>query len=160
MSRGTESAIEREVRLVLEKQCADAFMQLRRGALAAVDFTLLFFDYGEEGQTGNVAFKTTLSAFEVVEAFTLLTNSWKSRLPRVGFGPLKGAKIHERATIEAIAESIKRPEGVGFALLVGRGELTSYIASGARGTGEKGEGVHAMIENDLLPRWRENVGLE
>jgi len=47
---------------------------------------------------------------------------------------------------------VNAPPGVGYALLIGSGELTSYHANGDR------EGVIEMLEKELLPHWEKDGG--
>ena len=138
-----ESFAERQLRLQLETLCSRQFERLASGPLRAYLFTLLMFDFGE---SGNVAFKTCLDRSALIETFEALLASWKEKRLRVGFGPpgiLPGLD-----EIKAAGESIERSEAVGYALLVGAGELSSYIAVGERA------GVAEMIEKTLLPAWR------
>ena len=136
-----ESIVQQQLRLVLEQQCAVEFMKLVP-RLRRVGFTLLFVDYGEGG---NVAFKTSLTIRDLVHSFECLVASWRAGTPRVGFDDPGLPALDE---LVSISSSIQRPAGVGHVLLVGNGELTSYIASCDR------EGVQKMLEDELLPAWR------
>ncbi len=123
----TETLLNRQLRLLLEQQTADAFLGLVHGPLAVVQFTLICCDYGPEG---NVAYKTTVERSELVSVTRQLLDRWAR------------GETHQRATddptqcaplglLERAHDQLKRelPAGVGFALLIGSKYCGGYIAS-------------------------------
>jgi hypothetical protein len=141
----TETFVETQVRLVLERQCGDAFMEVlapmcREGA----DMTLIMCDYGDKG---NVAFKTSLSRLDLVRTAEALIERW-----RTGIVPLcpPDIELPDPETFMLLGDELKKrtPAGVGFAVIMGRGALTLYVATIAR------EDVIALLENEALPHWR------
>ncbi len=145
-----ESATDLRKRVWLETECGRTAKRLSGSCLAGEHFTLLFFDLGE---SGHVAFVTTLTMTELVVAFTFLLQNWKSGLPRVAFSR-PGERLMSRKEVIACGNEVQAPPGVGYALLIGKGERTSYIADGER------SGVATMIETELLPNWRDMAGAE
>lgn len=141
-AHAAETFVEKQVRLVLEQQCAGVFMKLVARELRGYDFTLVAFDYGG----GNVAFKTTLERSTLVETIKAMLERWRTgRLPeRPGsVSPLLGPT--ELGHLNAIISGLL-PAGTGFALVVGKGDWTVYIASTGRADA-------TALFKDLLPRF-------
>jgi len=139
----TESFVETQVRLLLERQCSDVFFALLRRLEAVQDaeITLVVFDFGG----GNVAFKTMLNRDEIVTAFEILLDHWlgggRSRQPVPGV---------DAELLKLLGDQAKRllPAGIGFILLLGSGDRTAYISTAERSD------VVRMVETELLPMWR------
>lgn len=153
----TETFVQTQVRHVLERQCAEAFMALVRGPLSRHQFTLLFFDYCASAEaTANVAFKTTHSASGLVQSFEALLWRWVNG-KKFDFTPeeIRGvAPLPEGTDLSAMLRTTHIPAGVGVVLLVGVGRITNYVATAER------QGVAEMILKDLLPNWRAAAAAE
>jgi hypothetical protein len=128
-------------RLELEAECVKAFNVLRVAPdLRGHDLTLLFFDYGDKG---NVAFKTSLSVGTLADTFETLIRCWRTGVGR------KGVPGIGEFQLTRLQKALKKtPEGVGCALLIGRGERTAYI-----GRCDRADMIR-MLENELIPNWR------
>lgn len=141
-----ETFVDTQVRLVLEQQCADAFRKLYTGRLKRYPFTFIAADFGEP-QTGNVAFKTSLSKPDLAAAFETVLASWNK-------GPQRYAPEGVDAVLlRQLANNAKAalPAGVGFIALIGDAEESAYVSSCERTC------VAEMLRNDLLPQWSANV---
>ncbi|HET9954158.1 MAG TPA: hypothetical protein VFQ61_06625 [Polyangiaceae bacterium] len=132
------------MRLLLEKQCKEQALKLADGLLEGVPFTLLWFDL--DTTEGNVAFVgCRISLAGTIRAFETLLASWEGTATRTPF-PLRPDECE--ALMAAVHETIEAPAGIGFALLIGRGDCTAYIAKAER------EGVKTLLSKELLPAWR------
>jgi hypothetical protein len=135
-------------RLWLETACSKEGRRLAKGMLQDRHFTLLFFDYGE---TGHVAFTSTLNGAQRVEVFAALLESWRTGTPRVGV--IKDGCTREEFSLEhaeKLSAEVQCPPGVGFALLVGYG-ATYYVATAER------EDVARLLAIELLPIWQKGA---
>ena len=123
----SEAFLNKQLRLLLEQQTADAFMRLVHGPLIGVQFTLVGCDYGPEG---NVAYKTTLQRRELVAVTRRLLDRW-ARGDTSQQSTSDTSQCVEPALLERIHEQLKRelPAGVGYALLVGSKICGNYMAS-------------------------------
>ncbi len=123
----SEAFLNKQLRLLLEQQTANAFMRLVHGPLIGVQFTLIGCDYGPEG---NVAYKTTLQRRELVSVTRQLLARW-ARGDTSRQATTDATQCVEHAQLERIHEQLKRelPAGVGYALLVGSRYCGGYIAS-------------------------------
>lgn len=130
-------------RLWLQSEVSKTGRRLAEAELKGLHFTLIFFDLGGPG---HVAFISTLSRPEMIDAWRQLLASWKAHRPRVGFAK-PGQRVATAAEVHAAGEAVNAPPGVGYALLIGSGELTSYHANGDR------EGVTELLEMELFPNW-------
>lgn len=139
-----------QVRLHHERACAVLFERIWN-ALGRCPVTLLTFDYGG-GEYGSVEFKTSLALTTLVATLEGLIASWCTGRPRViEREAVEALGLPEDAgTLLGCGDFLKEslPEGRGYALLLGRGEVAQYIASGAR------EDMIRMFETELLPNWR------
>jgi hypothetical protein len=138
-----------QVRLAHETNTARAFAAIQQKL--ACPATLVTFDYGEPGEFSSVAFKTALPLPLLVSSVEALFESWRQPGPRVidiaeairvglpGAGELVALGNEAGAAIG---------EGRGYALIIGAGSATQYIATGAR------EDMVRLFENELLPEWR------
>lgn len=141
-----ESTPELTKRLWLETECSREGRRLAASVLRGWDFTLLFFDYGEDG---HVSFISTLTAEALVEAFEALITSWRTGVPRMGVLPNgRAPKDFSRENVEKIQSQVRAPPGVGYSVLLGSGESTVYFATAGR------DDAQELIEQELLPRWR------
>lgn len=155
MLRETETTTERQVRLLLEQQCADVFLKTLLPLFGFAPVTLIIADYGEPQPLHNVAFKTTLGVHELITTAELLVERW-TRPPEKLLLPHDyphrdryALPVLERAT-QATKDALAA--GIGHAIIVGRGKATNYISSMDRG------GVSEMLRETLLPAWRQEAG--
>jgi hypothetical protein len=142
----TETLVAKQVRLVLEQQCALAFKAIWEDRSAREHgLTLLLFDFGFDGDVHrNVAFKTSLFKDELIDSFEKLLGSWGGEPVREPVPGVNTADLNDYGkTVEGML-----PAGVGFAILVGRRSATAYIASSAR------DCMIEMLERELLPTWK------
>lgn len=70
-----ESTVEKQVRLVLEEQCAAAGRELAAACPAGVGFALLMFDFGEGG---NIAYFSNGRREDMIRALEELLAKWKA----------------------------------------------------------------------------------
>lgn len=148
----SETMVQKQVRLVLEQQCASAFTKFvaplaRRG----YELTLLAFDFGDD-QPGNVAFKTSLQRPPLIATVKALLERWQT-----GDAPDydRSVQLLSPDGLKALGALIKEelPAGVGYAIINGRGATTIYIANGDR------ESMTEMLARELVPQWeREGAG--
>lgn len=137
--------VEKQVRLLLEQQAAATFTKLYSGSLTRHHFTLIAFDFGD---SGNVAFKTSLRPAERVDTFQALIGSWEG-------GPVRFAPQGLRpTTLRDLADAAKQEfqAGIGFVMVVGDALESAYVSNAERSD------VAKIIRAELLPHWAEEAG--
>lgn len=144
----TETIVEKQVRLVLERQCSDLFRFLRRALFAgfpACDLSLLVFDYAP----GHTAFATTLPEPLFVATLEGALRRWHTGVGEVD----PSVPLVDGAVLEALSTRARTllPAGVGHGIFVGRGRTSVYIGSGER------SGVAELI-GELLESMRADTG--
>lgn len=70
-----ESIIEKQVRLLLEKQCADIGREIGALLPAGVGFSLIVFDFGEGG---NLAYVSNANRSDMIRSLEELLAKWKA----------------------------------------------------------------------------------
>ncbi len=154
----TEPLIQKQVRLVMEQQCSETFMELVRRFALRCDVTLLFFDVTTDPtppEHNNVAFKTTLTQAEFADLLEARLERWAlADPPTVVMADSRIMPTGEKMLAMCNWLEDCAPAGVGFSLFCGRGEVSQYVANGERSD------VATMLRNDLLPRlgrpqWRD-----
>lgn len=140
-----------QMRVHHEALCARIFHALAR--VLKCPFVLVTFDLGEPHELSSVEFKSALPLPATVEAFEKLLDRWQTGAQLAVTKELaERLRLPSEAgllTAKSIIESMS--PGRGFALLCGYGELTQYIATGAR------EDVKKLLTTELLPHWREEA---
>ncbi len=148
----TETVVAKQVRLVLEQQCAQIFMRVlaHEHRERGYDCTLFMFDYGD-GAEGNVAFKTSLSRDAFLDTIDRLLASGWARGEMRFVEP--GEKVMGAERLVYLHHALKAlcPAGVGYALLVGSGDAVQYISTGHR------PGVAEMLRIVVSRRRAEGV---
>jgi len=71
----SESHVEKQVRLVLEKQCADVGRIIADALPAGVGFAFLAFDFGARG---NIAYFSNANREDMIRALEELLARWKA----------------------------------------------------------------------------------
>jgi hypothetical protein len=139
----TETLVDKQVRLVLEQQCAEVFgfvLSLLRTFATGADLTFLAFD---SPGPGNIAFKTTLPRELFLATLDGAVERW-----RTGVGVVDPSVVLVGGPeLERLGRRAARllPPGVTFAIFVGRGPTSAYLASAER------EGMAELITE--LVRW-------
>jgi hypothetical protein len=139
-----ETPLDRAFRLMIESHCASVFRVIEDALPRPVELTFVVFDYGDGG---NVAFATTLTRPEFHDVLRGALRRWAT-----GIGVAdQGAELLNGTELEALYRVARTalPEAFGFALLVGRGDMTVYIASAAR------DGVAGTFEDLLVAEARQ-----
>jgi hypothetical protein len=147
-----ESLAELQVRMHLERQCAELFLAVRSACdVRDCPFTLITFDYGPGGGPfENVAFKTNLDRAALARTAEALLESWElgqsREIPRDVWDKMR---LPDSARIRAAGDFCRGvlPKSVGFAMIFGIAGWTSYISNGER------EGVAGLLR-ELLPHWK------
>jgi hypothetical protein len=148
-----ESNAETQYRLQLERTCAGMFMGVRDVVMPCPQ-TLLLFDFGEPGAFQNVAFKTTLDQAELVgTAESLIASFARNEQRIISAADMRDLRLPPSALFVDVINALKQTvrAGIGFALLLGKGDAVMYGSNANR------EDVANMIRNDLLPRWRAGI---
>lgn len=142
-----ETTVEKQVRLVLEEQCAAMFM----AALAPArhkygwNVSLFCFDCGDKG---NVAYKTSLTLPTLIETLDrLVRGPWATGGQRF----VNARRVISVIDLAGLADDLKAvcPAGVAFALMVGAGDDVMYIATAER------DGV-VEVFGKLVAAWRDD----
>lgn len=126
----TETIVDKQVRLVLERQCAEVFgfvLSLLRQFATGADLTFLAFD---SPGPGNTAYKTTLPRELFLATLEGAVERW-----RTGVGVVDPSVVLVGGPeIERLGRRAERllPPGIGFAIFVGRGPTSAYLASAER----------------------------
>jgi hypothetical protein len=122
-----EAFVNKQLRLLLEQQTAEAFVGLVRGPLRGTEFTLIGFDFGPEG---NVAYKTTLDVRQLAPMVRGLLDRWASGTTRVGSTGDR-AEVVDPDVLLQVNDKLQRelPAGVGFSLLIGSLFCTGYLSN-------------------------------
>jgi hypothetical protein len=151
----TETFVERQVRNILEGQCAKLFRATMSALPKDAAATLLLVDYGEKGAPfSNTAYITSLPLAELIVAVEALVLRWRSgSTESVPHDREQHGWVPDAAELVGIGRAVKEvvPAGVGFALLFGRGGDSQYLATIERA------GMIELFENELLPTWRAEV---
>jgi hypothetical protein len=126
-----ETIVDKQVRLVLERQCAEVFgfvlSLLRQIAAPGADLSFLAFDSPGPGDT---AYKTTLPMPLFLTTLEGAVERW-----RTGVGVLDPSVVLVGATeLERLGRRATRllPAGIGHAIIVGRGPTSVYSSSAER----------------------------
>jgi hypothetical protein len=129
---GDEHPIDRQVRLILEQQCASAARQLAARLTGGEHLILFFFDFGSDTAPGNGAFFTDDGAEGPIAAIRGWLEAGCRVVPIEVATPEEGEELTRKA--HQIAEWIggAAPAGVGYALLVWVDSRNMFYASNAR----------------------------
>lgn len=124
-----ETLVEKQVRLVLERQCSDLFRFLRRALFAGApscDLSLIVFDYAP----GHTAYSTTLTRPLFVATLEGALRRWHTGVGEVD----PSVPLVDGGVLEALSTRAREllPAGVGHGIFVGRGRTSVYIGSGER----------------------------
>lgn len=145
----SETIAEKQVRLVLEQQCAEVFgfvLSLLRTFACGADLSFIAFD---SPGPGNTAFKTTLPRPLFLATLDGAVERW-----RTGSAVIDSSVVLVGlAELERLGRRAKRllPEGVGHAIIVGRGTTSVYLATAER------EGMAELL-TELVASIRSHAG--
>jgi hypothetical protein len=152
-----KSPAHKQVRLLLEAQCARALNALVKKFHPKCDITLIVFDYSEteaELEFANVAYKTSLHRASLIELLEQRLLRWADpKPPTFQYDPRRHGWLPTEHELPKFGRFLldQLPPKVGYCLLFGRGQFVQYLAAAER------DGVAKMFENDLLPGLRADV---